>query len=437
MEQVSQPTLKRTAAGKWNCVSGLLAFILLGLPCFQGYAQMPPKAAFTVVIDAGHGGKDPGAVGKNSYEKNIALAIAKKTGYYIESLMPDVKVIYTRKTDVFLDLDVRANIANKANADLFMSIHVDGVESPSAYGTSTYVMGATKNEGNLALAKKENQVIELEEGGREKYKDFNPNDPTSLIALNLMQQEFEKQSLNAASKVQDHFRTRANRRDRGVHSAPLLVLWQTTMPSILIETGFITNPKEEQFLNTDYGQDQIATSIYEAFKAYKLDIDKRTTVAGTENASEPEVRNIDNPVSGELKIVETKEPETKPQTTQIKQEEKPVKKEETRIVASDKASNTANTATTSTTANSGVEYRVQVMASEKRVPLNHSSFKGQSGIEEIREGAYYKYVSRPVKTFLEAQSLQKTLARNFSGAFIVAYMNGAKTSVQEAKAREK
>ena len=222
----------------------------------------------TVVIDPGHGGKDPGAVGKFSYEKDITLAIAKYLGGYIQKYCPDVKVIYTRTSDVFVPLDKRAEIANKAKADLFISIHVNWEKSHKVSGASTYVMGLHKNEDNLRVAMIENQAILHEKGYKQKY-DFDVNSPEAYIIFSLYQNAYLDLSLDFAQLVQDQFRTRAGRKDNGVRQAGFLVLWQTTMPSVLIETGYISNPAEEKFLNSKYGQEIIASAIFRACRDFK------------------------------------------------------------------------------------------------------------------------------------------------------------------------
>ena len=223
----------------------------------------------TVVIDAGHGGKDPGAIGSFSKEKNITLAIALKVGKYIEKNIKGVKVVYTRKSDVFIPLDERAKIANDNNADLFISIHVNSSPSSRAYGTETYIMGLHKSEDNLRVAMKENSAILYEENYKQKYGGLEPDSAATYIVMSLYQNAYREYSLKFAQLVQDQFRLRAKRKDLGVKQAGFVVLWRTTMPSVLIEVGFISNPNEERYLNSQYGQDIIASAIYRAVKEYK------------------------------------------------------------------------------------------------------------------------------------------------------------------------
>ncbi len=228
----------------------------------------------TVVIDAGHGGKDPGAIGRFSKEKNITLAIALKVGYYIKRCCPDVKVIYTRTKDVFVPLYKRAEIANKAKADLFISIHVNSSKNHRVYGASTYVMGLHKDKDNLRVAMQENRSILYEKDYKKHYQNFDINSPEAYIIFSLYQNAYLDLSLQFAQLVQNQFSQRAKRRDLGVHQAGFVVLWRTTMPSVLIEVGYISNPAEERFLNSKYGQDIIASAIYRAFKQYKFKFDK-------------------------------------------------------------------------------------------------------------------------------------------------------------------
>jgi len=239
----------------------------------------------TVVIDAGHGGHDPGALGKHIQEKEITLAIALKLGELIKTNLPEVKVIYTRSTDVFIELNRRAEIANKNDADLFISIHVNSNPNANASGVDTWVMGQYKNNENFQVAKSENRAILAESNYGSQYEGFDPNSTESYIIFNLMQNAFIGQSLEFATGVQQQVNS-DGRKDRGVESAPFLVLWKTTMPSVLVETGFISNDDDEKLLKTEAGQAQMANSIYRAFKEYKTKVDNRTRVSVNEQPTE-------------------------------------------------------------------------------------------------------------------------------------------------------
>lgn len=226
----------------------------------------------TVVIDAGHGGKDPGCLGTSAEEADVALAVALELGRIINENLPDVKVIYTRNKDVFVELHDRAAIANKANADLFISIHCNSGPH-HVHGTETYTMGLHTSEGNLDVAKRENSVILQEEKYLEKYDGFDPNSPEAHILFSLYQNAYIENSLKFASKVEHQFKERVGRASRGVKQAGLLVLWKTTMPAALIEIGFLTNPKEEKYLNDKVNQVYIASGIYRALKEYKQELE--------------------------------------------------------------------------------------------------------------------------------------------------------------------
>ncbi len=248
----------------------LLAITLLNSSSTQ---FVPEFKVDVVVIDAGHGGKDSGTRGKQTLEKDVALKIALKVGNYIEKNVPGVKVIYTRKNDTYLPLDERAKIANRADADLFICIHANSMPGGKAIGTETYVMGRHMDQNNFEVAKRENSVILIDENYHERYEGFDPDSPESYILFSLTQSAYQESSLLFAQRVEDQFKHRAGRNSRGVKQAGFWVLWRTTMPSVLIETGFLSHPKEEQFLSEERGQDLIASGIYRAFKEYKSEVE--------------------------------------------------------------------------------------------------------------------------------------------------------------------
>ena len=245
----------------------LLLFILF-LTSFNSnhYSQYKLK---TIVIDAGHGGKDPGSIGKNSYEKNIALAISLELGRIIQENLPEIKIIYTRKDDSFPSLYKRAEIANKNNADLFLSIHADSFHDKSVNGSTTYLMGLSKSNANFNVAKRENSSIFLEENFEETYKGFDPNSSESFMLLGLTQKAKIDNSTILANLIEDQLSKRVGIKSRGVKQAPFQVLWNTTMPSVLIETGYITNLEEEKKLNNKMHQVYIASAIFRAIRDYK------------------------------------------------------------------------------------------------------------------------------------------------------------------------
>jgi len=249
--------------------------ILLGIISTKTYAS--PTNLYkikTVVIDAGHGGHDAGCLGTHSKEKEVTLAIALKLGKYFEDNYPNIKVVYTRKTDEFVDLFERANIANRAKADLFISLHCNSSANKAAFGSETYAMGLHVSEANLNVAKRENSVILLEDNYEKNYDGFDPKSTEAYIIFSLYQNVNIDKSLFLASKVQDQFTTKLKRYNRGVKQAGFIVLYKTNMPSVLIESGFLSNKNEEEFLTSEDGQENIAKSIYLAFKAYKEELEK-------------------------------------------------------------------------------------------------------------------------------------------------------------------
>lgn len=274
-----------------------LIFLFIAFIIVSGSASaLKNDKGWVIVIDAGHGGKDPGAVGFFSYEKNITLAIALRTGEYIEQNIKNVTVIYTRKNDTFVELRDRANIANKNKADLFISIHANWAKSKSIQGTETFIMGLAKNDQNLEVAKKENEVILLENDFSTKYEGFDPKSPESYIIFSLMQNIFQEQSTGLASKIQTQYKEKIYRTDRGVKQAGFWVLFMTTMPSVLTETGFITNPSEEKYLNSKQGQDYLSSCLFKACRDYISEIDSKSGMSPEKNQNPEPEPNISTPV---------------------------------------------------------------------------------------------------------------------------------------------
>lgn len=245
---------------------------LVALPFLPFSLQEKGFKIRTVVLDPGHGGKDPGTVGKSIKEKDVVLKIALKVGEYIEKSMPEVKVVYTRKTDKFIELNERAAIAMRNKADLFISIHANAISNPKTYGTETWVMGLHKSEENLAVAKRENSVIMYEDNYEQHYEGFD-NSTESIIMMSLIQNAYLESSVKFADKIEKQFKNKAGRHSRGVKQAGFVVLYKTATPSVLVESGFLSNETEEKFLGTDTGQDLIASGIYRAFKEYKSEVE--------------------------------------------------------------------------------------------------------------------------------------------------------------------
>ncbi len=347
-----------------------------------------------VVIDAGHGGRDPGASGKHCHEKDIALKIALKTGYYIEKNLPDVKVIYTRKTDKFIKLSRRAQIANENNADLFISIHCNANNSSKIYGTETYIMGLHKSEANLEVAKKENAAILEEEDTFDNYEGFDPNSNEAYIMFSLYQDEYQEESINIASKVQKQFKERVGLKDRSVLQAGFWVLYKTAMPGILIETGYLSNPKDEKFLMSKKGQVYIASAIYRAFKEYKIEMEQNAhSDKGTINYEYREVA--------------------------VDQEN---------IPGNDTTNNKNNVI------KNRIVFKVQFVASEKEIKLSSPEFKGMKNVESYFHKGRYKYTVGNKRTFDEANQLKRQIRnKGFRKAFVVAFINDERISVTKAR----
>lgn len=341
----------------------------------------PRNTVQVVVIDAGHGGEDPGALGKLAHESNIVLPIALKVGKYIEENFPDVKVIYTRDKDIFIPLYERADIANKAKADLFISIHANYAKSNKVSGTETYALGAHRSEQNLEVVMKENSVITLEEDYTINYEGFDPNSSESYIIFSLMQNIHLEQSLTFASYVQNQFRERVSRIDRGVKQDIFLVLWRTTMPSVLIETGFITNASEEKYLMSEDGQTYLASAIYRAFKEYKLDIENKSLFNSIQQKTEITPGN--------------------------------------------------NLATDDITENITV-FMVQIASSANQLQENDTLFNEFRNLKVITKDNSYKYLSGNFSTYQEAIDYSKTLSDRYPGAFVVAVKNNKIIPLKEA-----
>jgi len=353
----------------------------------------------TVVIDAGHGGKDPGAVANKGKEKDITLAVSLKLGKYIENNCKDVKVIYTRKKDEFVELFKRAQIANTNNADLFICVHVNSSKKTDPYGTETYVMGLHKTQGNLDVAMTENSVITKEDNYQNQYDGFDPHSPEAFIIFSLFQNAYLDQSLNFAAKIQEQFSQKAKRLDRGVKQAGFLVLWKTSMPSILTEIGFLSNAEEAQYLLNDTNQNHIALSLFNAFKKYKKELEGITeSIEVIENTEV--IENVNNGV--------------------------PINKTDT---ASNNLTLFPNYATKNT---DSIYFYVQIMSSVKKINAKSEQFKGVKNICELNIDSCYKYNYGKSTVFSEILKIQKEIKTQFPDAFIIAIKGGKKIQVNEA-----
>lgn len=367
----------------------------------------------TVVIDAGHGGRDPGALGKKSKEKDIVLDVALKTGSYIRHNLPDVKVIYTRSKDEFIEVHRRATIANENNADVFISIHCNAIKDSRVFGAETFVMGEHRTQANLEVAKLENAAILLEENTSDEYGGFDPNSTAAYIALSLYQSENKSQSIRLAQNVQEQFSKRVGRKDRSVQQAGFWVLYRTAMPSILVELGFITNPAEEEFLMSEEGKVYMASAIYRAFKDYKLDYERENALPlklpkeWEEVLIQKPTENIDannskpNSVAGNEIIEELK---VKPV------ESKPPQKTESAVI-----------------------YKVQFTTFPREIPLSDKRFSKIQQIEMYFHDGLYKYTSGSFSSFSDASAHQNKIRKSgYGDAFVVAFLNGQRIRIDDA-----
>lgn len=368
-------------------INFLLIFLLF-FGTLKGYTQNNNKP-FIVVLDAGHGGKDPGRPTNFGYkEKDIALKIVLKVGENL-SKHKNIKVIYTRKTDVFLELRQRAKIANKADADLFVSVHCNAHDS-QAYGTETYVLGLGRNDSNFRVAKEENEVIFYEDDYETNYEGFDPNSPETLIGLTLMQEDYLDQSIMLARTIQDNFTNRLKRKNRGVKQAVFWVLHNTYMPSVLIETGFITNKKEGDYLNSVEGNTKISESISDAILDYKS--------------------NLNSEISIEEMAPKNQEIET------ISEKEQPTQ-----------------TNNSSKNSDKSIVFKVQIAASSKKLATKSYNFKGLKGISRTKSKSIYRYFYGKTTNYDEALELKNNaLEKGYKTAFIVAYKYGKKIAIRSA-----
>ena len=357
----------------------LLFFTFLNIHAAPGFKT---NGKWVIVIDPGHGGRDPGAIGSFSQEKNINLAIAKKTGEYLTGNFKNVKVVYTRDNDSTVDLLDRPQIANKNKADLFISIHSNWAKNPKVSGPETYIMGLAKDEDNLTVAMKENEVILLEDDYSTKYQGFDPKSPESYIIFTLMQNVYQKQSTDLAMKVQTQFKERANRNDRGVRQAGFWVLFNTTMPSVLIETGFITNSAEEKYLNSEQGQDYLASAIFRACRDY--------------------INEIDNMSNFSL------------MDREILKEEKPVTKE------------------SPVQADDGIVFMVQVSSASTRTEIKPENFRGLTDIIEIFAMERYKYATGSFGEYADAVKYRRKIEEIYPDAFVIALKDNKILPLQQA-----
>ncbi len=389
---------------------------------------------FVVVLDAGHGGHDPGNLGNGYLEKNIALKIVLKVGGILEK-NPDIKVIYTRKDDTFVDLYKRGEIANKANADLFVSVHCDSHNS-DAHGAGTFVLGLHANKQNFEIAKKENSVIYLEDNYESRYAAYDINSPESIIGLTIMQEEFLDQSINLAKLMQDNFAKKLKRTDRKVKQAGFIVLHQTFMPSVLVETGFLTNKAEGAYLNSKKGHEEMGHAIANAILTYKKEM----------------ISDVGDLVGQETSVTSSTKKERETKSTQVVAQQRPVKNiPKTVLVVKNESDNTtkeiaketkkpednkeavkvAEKAASKTSGN--IIYKVQIFASSKNIPLHSENFKGLNTLSKEPYKNLYRYMYGNTDSHFQATLLKSNAdAKGYTTSYIVAYKDGVRISETEA-----
>ena len=372
-----------------------LFFVFLMAFLFTSHSIFAQKKQFIVVLDAGHGGKDPGKVDRyNGKEKEIALNIVLLVGEILEK-EKGIKVVYTRKTDVFVDLWERGRIANKADADLFVSIHCNA-HNTQASGSETWVLGTHANRQNFEVAKMENSVILLEDNYEMKYKGFDPNSPDSVIGITLMQEEYLDHSIQLASIIQEGLTSKLNRLDRGVKQAGFVVLHQTYMPSVLIETGFITNKEEGSYLNSKNGQEKYAESISSDILKYIQQITLNTVIDNSNNKNVPKNEDI--------------------------------AKSETVVTSK----NTGNTDINSSNIFSKIEFKVQIASGAQKLETKPYNFKGLNNIERVKVEGVYKYYFGKTNDYNEIKRMhQLAKSKGYTSAFIVAFQNGKRIPVED------
>ena len=424
--------------------------LILTLLCMLVLTATGANRRFTLVIDPGHGGHDAGALGAISKEKNINLSVALQFGKYVERNMPDVRVIYTRKTDIFVSLKERANIANRANADLFISVHTNALPAGKiARGFETYTLGMHRAKDNLDVAMRENSVISMERGYQQTYQGFDPRSSESYIIFEFIQGKNMERSVELARNIQRKVCNSANRPDKGVHQAGFLVLRETSMPSCLIELGFITTADEEKLLNDAGRVDDIARGIYEGFAQYRNKYDKSISVpyraADTESVSvarivsdkkqeQPERRSedVDTAPRRTVKQVETRveKARTVQQNRRQNQQDKPA--QQNRQTQQNRQAQQNKPAQQKANVADAPVFKLQIFVSNRTLRKGDAHFKGETGYDSFQEGNMVKYTMGASTNYNEIYRLRKTLAEKFPEAFIIAFKNGKKYDVNQA-----
>lgn len=418
----------------------------ISMPVSVKSQPLPDEDKWVVVIDPGHGGRAPGAVGARAKEKNINLAVALKTGKYISDNLKDVKVIYTRDDDTNPDLAERADVANKNKADLFISIHSNALSDKRLYGAETYVLGQTMDEANLQVAMKENSVITFEKDYETKYEGFDPSSVESYIIFSLMQNTYLRQSTEFATLIQNQFRERVGRKDRGVRQAGFVVLWRTTMPSVLVELGYITNQEEENFLMSEQGQDYLASAIFRAFRDYKQTIDSRSGVRNGKVVAPAAAQAAvnDDTTAGESTQVSSVQKDARVVESAAGNEGKTVDQAvKSDVITAEPAATSdsgvvsAKPGQASSVPADGIFFMVQVAAMPKNKELTQSQLKGLDPVSRIEDGELIKYASGKFVLYDDALRYRRTLTGRYPDAFVIAVRDGIIVPLREAIEQKK
>ena len=397
--------------------------LIWALMCMFVMTSLAANKRFTLVIDPGHGGHDAGALGAISKEKNINLAVALRFGKYVEQNLPEVRVIYTRKTDVFIPLNERANIANRANADLFISVHTNALPAGKiARGFETYTLGMHRAKDNLDVAMRENSVISMEKDYQQRYQGFDPRSSESYIIFEFIQGKNMERSVDLARMIQRGVCDGANRPDKGVHQAGFLVLRETSMPGCLIELGFITTPDEERLLNNDSRVDDIARGIYEAFAKYKNKYDRSVSVPyrakDSEDVNLPKIVPDQEPAPKTRVVTRGKQPKREEATPE--QPKRDVKKQEPKKEV--KKAEVADAPV----------FKLQIFVGSRNLRKGDAHFKGETDYDSFLEGNLVKYTLGASTNYNEIYRLRKEKLDKFPEAFIIAFKNGQKYDVNQA-----
>ena len=411
----------------------ILTMLLLLVPSVDGATKR-----FTLVIDAGHGGKDTGSKGKQTKEKTLTLRYALAFGRIIEQNCPDVKVIYTRKEDRFLELWQRAEIANKAKADLFVSVHINALPGGRiARGYQTYTLGRSRRDGNkrgfienLEVAKRENAVILYEKDYQQHYEGFDPNSPESNIIFELMQDKNMENSIQLAKYMQRYICSATGRQDKGVHQDNLAVLRLSSMPACLMELGFISTPDEEQYLDTDRAVNAYARGFYNAIVAYKNKVAPGIKVPYKPAPVEPVLTEKPEKAEKTEKAEKSEKAEKPDKQEKEETQEKPAVAETPVVTGAADGQNQA--AAASAAESSAPVFKVQLLASAVRLKAKSPQLKGVADTDYYQEGKLFKYTVGASANYQEIYQLRKSLLDRFPQAFIVAFKDGAKVNVNEA-----